>query len=81
MGAIAAFDYRGKTYRYVINGRNGTIQGERPYSFIKIGFAVLFAVVTAIALLYVMQANGVFENMNLNSEGFNNSNFQFQFNF
>ncbi len=77
----AAFDYRGKTYRYVINGRNGTIQGERPYSYIKIALAVFTAIITAIALVYVMESNGVFENMNLNSSGFNNSNFQFEFKF
>ncbi len=27
----AAFKYRRKTYRFVINDRNGQIQGERPY--------------------------------------------------
>ncbi|KAG1694701.1 hypothetical protein GQR58_006699 [Nymphon striatum] len=52
------------TYRYVINGRNGTIQGERPYSFIKIGLAVITVIAAALALLYVMESNGVFENMN-----------------
>ena len=73
----ASFDYRGKTYRYVINGRNGTIQDERPYSFIKIGIAVFLAIVTAIALFYVMETNGVFSNMN--SGSFNSANFQFTF--
>ncbi len=77
----AAFDYRGKTYRYVINGRNGTIQGERPYSYIKIGLAVLTAIITAVALVYIMESNGVFENINMNSGSFNNSNFQFEFKF
>ncbi len=56
----AAFKYRGKTYRYVINGRNGTIQGERPYSFIKIGFAVLAAVAALLAILLVMESQGAF---------------------
>ena len=57
----AAFKYRGKTYRYVINGRNGIIQGERPYSYIKIGFAVITAIAAALALLYVMQTSGMLE--------------------
>jgi len=75
----AAFDYRGKTYRYVINGRNGKIQGERPYSFIKIALAVLVTLAFAIALLYVMQANGVFDN--INSGGFNTPTFRFDFSY
>ena len=75
----AAFDYRGKTYRYVINGRNGTIQGERPYSYIKIGIAVFFAIVTAIALLYVMQVNGVFDN--INNTHFSSPSLQFNFSY
>jgi len=73
----AAFEYRGKTYRYVINGRNGTIQGERPYSYIKIGIAVFFALVTAIALIYVMNENGVFDDMQF--QDFNQHNFDIRF--
>lgn len=56
----AAFKYHGKTYRYVINGRNGTIQGERPYSMIKISIAVIAAIAVMLALLFVMQQQGVF---------------------
>jgi DNA-directed RNA polymerase subunit M/transcription elongation factor TFIIS len=74
----AAFDYRGKNYRYVINGRNGTIQGERPYSFIKIGIAVIAALAALIALLYVMDSYGVFENMNQGG-GFYDPSLQFDF--
>ena len=56
----AAFKYRKKTYRYVINGRNGTIQGERPFSFIKIAVAVVAAIAVVFALLLVMNQQGVF---------------------
>lgn len=35
----AAFNFRGKTYRFVVNGRNGKTRGERPYSVIKIALA------------------------------------------
>jgi len=55
----AAFKYRGKTYRYVINGRNGTIQGERPYSIIKIVFAVIAGMILLLGMLYFMQDQGV----------------------
>lgn len=39
----AAFTFRGKTYRFVVNGRNGKTRGERPYSIIKITLAGLSA--------------------------------------
>ena len=46
----AAFTFNDKTYRFVVNGRNGKTRGERPYSVIKIalaGIAVAAVVVTA----------------------------------
>ena len=51
----AAFEYRGKTYRYVINARNGAIQGERPYSAIKIALAAIAAVALVGGLFFLMQ--------------------------
>ena len=35
----AGFQFRDKTYRFVVNGRTGKVRGERPYSVIKIVFA------------------------------------------
>lgn len=40
---MSAFRFRDKTYRFVVNGRTGEVQGERPYSAWKIAFAVLLA--------------------------------------
>ena len=37
----AAFEFRGKTYRFVVNGRTGKVRGERPYSVVKIAAAAL----------------------------------------
>lgn len=37
----AAFEFRGKTFRFVVNGRTGKVRGERPYSVIKIALASL----------------------------------------
>jgi hypothetical protein len=53
----------------VINGRNGTIQGERPYSFIKIGFAVLAAVAVLLAVLFVMETQGTFNQRSNQANG------------
>ena len=38
---VAAYRYRDKVYRFVVNGRTGEVQGERPWSWLKIGLAVL----------------------------------------
>lgn len=38
---LAAYKFRGETYRFVVNGRTGRVQGERPWSAWKIAFAVL----------------------------------------
>ncbi len=44
---LAAYKYRGKTYHFVVNGRTGRVQGERPYSAWKIAFAVIIGLVVA----------------------------------
>ena len=54
---LAAYKYRGKTYRFVVNGRSGRVQGERPWSAWKIAFAVLGAMVVSIAVGYVIAQN------------------------
>lgn len=40
---LSAFRFRDKTYRFVVNGRTGEVQGERPYSGWKIAFAIVLA--------------------------------------
>jgi predicted RNA-binding Zn-ribbon protein involved in translation (DUF1610 family) len=37
----SAYRYKGKVYRFLINARTGEVQGERPWSWVKIGFAIL----------------------------------------
>ena len=44
---LAAYKYRGRTFRFVVNGRTGRVQGERPYSAIKITIAVLIGLIIA----------------------------------
>ncbi|SEK58353.1 primosomal protein N' (replication factor Y) - superfamily II helicase [Pacificibacter marinus] len=50
---MAAYKYRGKTYRFVVNGRSGRVQGERPWSRWKIAFAILAGVLIAGAVGYI----------------------------
>lgn len=40
---ISAYRYRDKIYRFLVNGRTGEVQGERPWSWIKITIAVLLS--------------------------------------
>ena len=78
----AAFKYRNKTYRYVINGRNGTIQGERPYSYVKIGFAVLAAAAIVFGVLFAMEQQGSFnQTSRYNPSNFNQNNNHFNTDF
>jgi len=42
---ISAYRFKNKVYRFLINGRTGDVQGERPYSIWKIIFFSLFMLV------------------------------------
>jgi len=57
----AAFRYQQKAYRFVINGRTGRVQGERPYSVWKIAFAVIFGVIALGTALIIAQQSGVLQ--------------------
>jgi len=54
---MAAYKYRGKSYRYVVNGFTGKVQGERPYSKWKIAFAVVVGLIVAAIAAYVFNQN------------------------
>ncbi len=49
---LAAYRYRGKSFRFVVNGRTGSVEGERPYSAVKIAIAVAIAVFLALIIAY-----------------------------
>lgn len=57
----AAYKYGGKSYRFVVNGQTGKVQGERPYSAWKIAFAVLLALIAAGAFAWLNQNGGGIE--------------------
>lgn len=42
---ISAYHYKDKIYRFLINARTGEVRGERPYSTIKIAFAVILGII------------------------------------
>ena len=61
---VASYRYGGKAYQFVVNGQTGEVQGERPYSWIKIAIAVAIALVLALVLLVVAG------NAEIGSDGF-----------
>lgn len=52
---MAAYKYNGKTFRFVVNGQTGKVQGERPYSAWKIAFAVIAAAIAIGLVAYFGQ--------------------------
>ncbi|MGB0661126.1 MAG: TFIIB-type zinc finger domain-containing protein [Mangrovicoccus sp.] len=54
---VAAYKYQGQSYRVVINGQSGRIQGERPYSAWKIALAVAAGLAIAAGLGYFYAVN------------------------
>ena len=57
---LAAFRYGGKSYRFVVNGRTGAVQGERPYSSVKIAIAVILGLLLALALAWLQIGGNVY---------------------
>jgi DNA-directed RNA polymerase subunit RPC12/RpoP len=50
---VASYRYGGKAYQFVVNGQTGEVQGERPYSWIKIAIAVLIGLILAVLFLLI----------------------------
>ncbi len=50
---MAAYKYEGRTFRFVVNGQTGKVQGERPWSKWKIAFAVTLGLIAAGIGLYI----------------------------
>lgn len=55
---LAAYKYNGKSYRFVVNGQSGRVQGDRPYSAWKIALAIIAALIALAALAWIAQESG-----------------------
>lgn len=51
---LAAYRYRNRPYRVVINGRTGAVTGERPWSAVKIAVAVVIALAVLAGVGWLM---------------------------
>lgn len=53
---VSSFKFKGKVYQFLVNARTGEVQGERPYSWIKISLAIATAA-TILGVLYYFSQN------------------------
>jgi len=53
---ISAYKYKKDTYRFLINGRTGEVQGERPWSWVKIALSVA-GVIAIVAIIVAISAS------------------------
>lgn len=51
---MSAYRYRGKVFRFLVNARTGEVQGERPYSALKITLAVIMALIFIGVLVFML---------------------------
>ncbi len=49
---VSAYKYNGKEYNFFVNGESGALSGKRPYSFWKIFFAILTAIIIIGTIVY-----------------------------
>ncbi|WP_136645037.1 primosomal protein N' (replication factor Y) - superfamily II helicase [Tabrizicola sp. YIM 78059] len=50
---MAAYKYNGKSYRFLVNGQTGEVQGERPWSIWKIAFAAIVLLFLILGTIYL----------------------------
>lgn len=51
---VSAYRYRAKVYRFLVNARTGEVQGERPYSAVKITLAVVAGLIALAAVILLV---------------------------
>ena len=71
----AAYRYNGKSYRFVVNGQSGRVQGERPYSIWKIAVSVIIGLILLAAMLFMANQSGYvqFDTNGFDAGGFSSS--------
>ncbi|TRX70419.1 hypothetical protein [Carboxylicivirga sp. M1479] len=49
---VCAYLFKGKLYQFLVNGRTGEVQGQRPYSWIKVTLAVVAVLLLIAAIIF-----------------------------
>jgi len=60
----ATFEWKEKSYLYAINAQTGKIVGERPYSYVKIGFAIITIASIIAGFIYFSEHQELFTQIN-----------------
>ena len=56
---MAAYRYGGKSYRFLVNGQTGEVQGERPWSVWKIASTAILVVLLVLGAIYLADPEAV----------------------
>lgn len=56
---ISSYKYNDKVYRFLVNARTGEVQGERPYSAIKIALLILLIIAIIAGIVFFINNNNV----------------------
>jgi hypothetical protein len=51
---ISAYRFKDKVYRFLVNARTGEVQGERPWSWIKITLAAVVALMVVGVIIFFL---------------------------
>ena len=70
---IAGFRFRNKTYQFIVNARTGEVQGDRPWSWVKIGLAVILGAAVAGTAAYFYLQGQVGGQLQFQMPGFDSS--------
>jgi DNA-directed RNA polymerase subunit RPC12/RpoP len=62
---IASYPYKGKVYRYMVNGQTGEVQGEKPVSWIRVTIAVLIVLVIIAIIIFLSSQGGSGDSLGL----------------
>lgn len=54
---LTCYRYRNQQYQVMVNARTGEVQGERPYSYWKIGLSIVGTIVAIASVIVVSQIN------------------------
>jgi hypothetical protein len=52
---VSAYRYNNKVFQFLINARTGEVQGQRPYSALKITLAVIGGLIVLALLAVLLQ--------------------------